>query len=85
MEKLRAIPRTRWEAPCGGERAGGEAGAVAPWAATGARRSVVAQRLRCTAGQSEGTGNAPKWKEIDSYHPNLREKVRRKYLENGPC
>ena len=24
-------------------------------------------------------------KEIDSYHPNLREKVRRKYLENGPC
>ena len=24
-------------------------------------------------------------KEIDSYHPNLRENVRRKYLENGPC
>jgi hypothetical protein len=24
-------------------------------------------------------------KEIDAYHPNLREKVRRKYLENGPC
>jgi hypothetical protein len=24
-------------------------------------------------------------KEIDSYHPNQREKVRRKYLENGPC
>jgi hypothetical protein len=24
-------------------------------------------------------------KEIDSYHPNHREKVRRKYLENGPC
>ena len=24
-------------------------------------------------------------KEINSYHPNLRERVRRKYLENGPC
>ena len=24
-------------------------------------------------------------KEIDSNHPNLREKVRKKYLENGPC
>jgi hypothetical protein len=24
-------------------------------------------------------------KEIDAYHPNQREKVRRKYLENGPC
>jgi hypothetical protein len=24
-------------------------------------------------------------KEIDSYHPNHREKVRRKYLENGLC
>jgi hypothetical protein len=24
-------------------------------------------------------------KEIDAYHPNVREKVRRKYLENGPC
>ena len=24
-------------------------------------------------------------KQIDSYHPNQREKVRRKYLENGPC
>jgi hypothetical protein len=24
-------------------------------------------------------------KEIDAYHPNHREKVRRKYLENGPC
>jgi len=24
-------------------------------------------------------------KVIDSYHPNQREKVRRKYLENGPC
>ena len=23
-------------------------------------------------------------KEIDAYHPNIREKVR-KYLENGPC
>ena len=23
-------------------------------------------------------------KEIDFYHPNLREKGRRKYLENGP-
>jgi hypothetical protein len=25
------------------------------------------------------------WKQIDAYHPNHREKVRRKYLENGPC
>jgi hypothetical protein len=24
-------------------------------------------------------------KEIDAYHPNQREKVRRKYIENGPC
>jgi hypothetical protein len=24
-------------------------------------------------------------KEIDAYHPNQREKVRREYLENGPC
>uniref|UniRef100_I1P1W2 HAT C-terminal dimerisation domain-containing protein n=1 Tax=Oryza glaberrima TaxID=4538 RepID=I1P1W2_ORYGL len=24
-------------------------------------------------------------KQIDEYHPNLRERVRRKYLENGPC
>ena len=24
-------------------------------------------------------------KKINSYHPNLRERVRRKYLENGPC
>ena len=24
-------------------------------------------------------------KEIDAYHPNVREKVRRKYLDNGPC
>ena len=24
-------------------------------------------------------------KNINSYHPNLRERVRRKYLENGPC
>jgi len=24
-------------------------------------------------------------KEIDAYHPNVKEKVRRKYLENGPC
>ena len=24
-------------------------------------------------------------KQIDAYHPNHREKVRRKYLENGPC
>jgi len=24
-------------------------------------------------------------KEIDSYHPNPRKKVRRKYLENEPC
>jgi len=24
-------------------------------------------------------------KEIDSNHPNLRENVRKKYLENGPC
>ena len=24
-------------------------------------------------------------KQIDDYHPNLREKVRRKYLQNGPC
>jgi hypothetical protein len=24
-------------------------------------------------------------KQIDDYHPNLRERVRRKYLENGPC
>ena len=24
-------------------------------------------------------------KEIDAHHPNQREKVRRKYLENGPC
>jgi hypothetical protein len=24
-------------------------------------------------------------KQIDYYHPNLRERVRRKYLENGPC
>ena len=24
-------------------------------------------------------------KEIDSYHPNQRENVRRKYLENEPC
>ena len=24
-------------------------------------------------------------KEIDAYHPNLKEKVKRKYLENGPC
>lgn len=24
-------------------------------------------------------------KQIDKYHPNLRERVRRKYLENGPC
>jgi len=24
-------------------------------------------------------------KQIDDYHPNVRERVRRKYLENGPC
>lgn len=24
-------------------------------------------------------------KPIDAYHPNLRDRVRRKYLENGPC
>jgi len=24
-------------------------------------------------------------KQIDDYHPNLREMVRRKYLEKGPC
>jgi len=24
-------------------------------------------------------------KQIDAYHPNHREKARRKYLENGPC
>jgi len=24
-------------------------------------------------------------KKINSYHPNLRERVRWKYLENGPC
>jgi dTDP-D-glucose 4,6-dehydratase len=24
-------------------------------------------------------------KQIDAYHLNHREKVRRKYLENGPC
>jgi hypothetical protein len=24
-------------------------------------------------------------KQIDAYHPNHREKVRRKYLENRPC
>lgn len=24
-------------------------------------------------------------KQIDDYHPNLRERLRRKYLENGPC
>ena len=24
-------------------------------------------------------------KEIDSYHPNLRKKGEKKYLENGPC
>jgi hypothetical protein len=24
-------------------------------------------------------------KQIDDYHPNERERVRRKYLENRPC
>ena len=23
--------------------------------------------------------------QIDDYHPNVKERVRRKYLENGPC
>ena len=26
-----------------------------------------------------------KRKEISKYHPNIRDVVRRKYLENGPC
>lgn len=37
--------------------------------------------------REEETIYDPGWltKQIDDYHPNLRERLRRKYLENGPC
>jgi hypothetical protein len=50
----------------------------------GANRS----RNPCSADISweEEIKNDPRMRrEIDTYHPNHREKVRRKYLENGPC